>query len=184
MGENWEALGRAVKQRRESRRLPQDLIDRGGPGAMTMRKIEQAETTAIRPKTKSQLEFALGWPPGYVDRILDGTSDQVEIDQPITVTLGTAVAEQATVSPVVASTRKGLDDSDRVFLEALDRHAGTRVQFMMAEAPITAVVGGLMVRLAQEETPTPATAKLLDAALAWMDEHTEKARQGIRQAGE
>ncbi|HTF49512.1 MAG TPA: hypothetical protein VK735_18875, partial [Pseudonocardia sp.] len=45
-GENWQALAAAVKARRELLRLPQQLIGHDGPGEMTMRKIERAETTA------------------------------------------------------------------------------------------------------------------------------------------
>lgn len=80
-GVDWEALGACVKARREELRLPQDLVDRGGPGEMTMRKIERGETEAIRNKTKTQLERVLGWLPGQVDRILTGES-VAELPQP------------------------------------------------------------------------------------------------------
>jgi hypothetical protein len=42
---------------------------------MTVRKIEYAEATSLRPKTKNQLEVALSWPEGYVDQVLKGTAD-------------------------------------------------------------------------------------------------------------
>lgn len=77
--ENWQALAKAVKARRMQQRLPQDLVDRGGPGEMTMRKIERGEPTSIRPKTKVQLERALNWPDGIVDRILDDTAIREEL---------------------------------------------------------------------------------------------------------
>lgn len=78
---DWEALGAAVKARREQLRLPQDLINHGGPGEMTVRKIERGEVTAIRNKTKTQLERALAWPDGNVDRILDGTAGTIPSDE-------------------------------------------------------------------------------------------------------
>lgn len=67
---NWAVLAEAVKRRRAELRAPQDLSQLGGPGEMTVRRIERAETTAIRGKTKTQLEHALGWPMGLVDRLL------------------------------------------------------------------------------------------------------------------
>lgn len=60
-------------------RLPQDLIDRGGPGEMTVRRIEKAETTAIRNKTKTQLEHALDWPSGTVDELLAGNAEPTQM---------------------------------------------------------------------------------------------------------
>jgi hypothetical protein len=85
-GEQWPALGAAVKARREQLRLPQDLVARGGPGEMTVRKIERAEVITIRNKTKTQLEHALAWPRGYVDELLNGTAiaDDVIAEPPTT----------------------------------------------------------------------------------------------------
>lgn len=68
----WDLLASAVKERREQLRLPQDLVNEGGPSEFTVRKIERAETTAIRNKTKTQLEQALQWPRGRVDDLLTG----------------------------------------------------------------------------------------------------------------
>lgn len=76
MSENWEALADAVKERRVQLRLPQDLSGYGGPGAMTVRKVEHCETTAIRAQTKTQLEVALHWPTGLVDRLLQGDTSE------------------------------------------------------------------------------------------------------------
>lgn len=69
---DWASLGRAVRARREELRLPQDLVSRGGPSEFTVRKIERAETEAIRNRTKTQLEDVLQWERGDVDRILAG----------------------------------------------------------------------------------------------------------------
>jgi len=69
---DWDALASAVRARREELRLPQDLVSRGGPSEFTVRKIERAETDAIRSRTKTQLEQVLQWQRGDVDRILAG----------------------------------------------------------------------------------------------------------------
>lgn len=61
-------------------RLPQNLIDQGGPSEFTIRKLERGETEAIRPKTKSQIERALGASDGWVDRILTGTATPEDLD--------------------------------------------------------------------------------------------------------
>lgn len=55
---------------------------------MTMRRIERAETKAIRNKTKTQLEQALEWRPGVVDRILDGTVTEEELAEHATYIFG------------------------------------------------------------------------------------------------
>lgn len=77
--EDWRGLANAVQARRKALRLPLDLVDRGGPSEMTMRKIERGESTTVRPKTKVQLEHALGWPDGIVDRILAGNATEEEL---------------------------------------------------------------------------------------------------------
>jgi transcriptional regulator with XRE-family HTH domain len=69
---DWAALGEAVKARRAQLRLPQDLARHGGPSDITVRKIERAEVSAIRNQTRTQLEAALRWPSGHVDRLLAG----------------------------------------------------------------------------------------------------------------
>ena len=46
---------------------------------MTVRKIERGEPVAIRNKTKVQLEHALLWGDGLVDKILAGTATDEEL---------------------------------------------------------------------------------------------------------
>lgn len=48
---------------------------------MTTRKLERGETQAIRNKTKTQLERALDWPDGVVDKILAGTATPSEVTE-------------------------------------------------------------------------------------------------------
>lgn len=50
-----------------------DRARRGGPGEATVRRIERGEAGEVRPRTKSQLEMALDWPAGGIDRTLEGT---------------------------------------------------------------------------------------------------------------
>ncbi|MCF7550487.1 hypothetical protein [Pseudonocardia sp. WMMC193] len=75
MTDDWGALAKAVRARRESLRMAQaDLATHGGPGEATVRRIERGEVSSVRAGTKSQLEAALRWHPGTVDRVLDGTA--------------------------------------------------------------------------------------------------------------
>lgn len=77
---DWQALAQAVKDRRAELRLPQDLVVRGGPGAMTARRVERAEVGVLRGHTKNQLECALDWPRGHVDVLLRGAGPTGPLD--------------------------------------------------------------------------------------------------------
>lgn len=73
-------LARHVRARREALRLAQaDLAGKGGPKAATVRRVERAEVPGLRAQTKTQLEQALGWERGLIDRIVDGTATEEEI---------------------------------------------------------------------------------------------------------
>ena len=74
---HWRELGDAVNWRRLRMRLPQDLSDRGGPGEITIRKIERGDGEGIRAKTRGELELALDWPTGLVDAILETGLDSL-----------------------------------------------------------------------------------------------------------
>lgn len=81
MGENWAALGEAVKTRRDKLKLRQsDLEARGGPGHGTVRNIEQVARTSYAPRTFAQLEQALNWPTGTVQKILNGTATEEDVN--------------------------------------------------------------------------------------------------------
>jgi hypothetical protein len=77
--QDWAALAAEVRKRREQLRLPQDLVNRGGPSEFTIRKIESGQPVSIRPHTKTRLERALEMPPGLVDEILGGTATESEL---------------------------------------------------------------------------------------------------------
>lgn len=79
MGGDWKALAEAVHGRRRQLRLPLDLSDRGGPGEMAVRRIEQTATRGIRDVTKTRLEHVLQWEPGLVDDILAGTATEEQV---------------------------------------------------------------------------------------------------------
>jgi hypothetical protein len=153
---DWDALATAVKARRERLRVPQDLVDLGGPGEMTMRKIERAEAASLRNRTKGQLEWALDWPAGLVDRILDGTATQEDIDSVVVRDKGRAslsglsAVVNARKDPAAAAnlgrldaqlpglqasatgnvTRHGRDDEHAIF-----RHASALVPLLARRAP-------------------------------------------------
>lgn len=61
-------------------RLPQNLAGRNGPGEVTVRKIERGEGASVQPRTWARLETALAAPEGWVDRVLDGTATEVDLD--------------------------------------------------------------------------------------------------------
>ena len=85
----WEALARAVQQRRAELNLRQhDLEERGGPSVGTVRNVEQGARSSYNLRTLTQLEVALRWPPGTVRKILNGqaTDDDlsaVSVQQPL-----------------------------------------------------------------------------------------------------
>lgn len=68
----WARLADAVRERRKQKRLPMDLSTHEGPSEITVRKIERGEPISIAPRTMTQLERALAWRHGSVDRILAG----------------------------------------------------------------------------------------------------------------
>lgn len=76
----WDDLAREVKRRREAMRLPQNLAGRNGPGEITVRKIERGEGASVQPRTWARLEAALAAREGWVDRILDGTADEDDLN--------------------------------------------------------------------------------------------------------
>lgn len=70
--QDWGALGKVVLGRRRFLNLSQaDVAANGGPGEVTVRRIERGESTAIRGRTKRQIEKVLAWPAGTVDHVLN-----------------------------------------------------------------------------------------------------------------
>ena len=61
--------------------LPVDLAAHGGPGEMTIRRIESGSTESIRLATKANLESALELRPGTIDRVLDGTASDEDLSE-------------------------------------------------------------------------------------------------------
>lgn len=72
-GEKWDRLADAVRQRRVALGLRQaDMEGAGGPSYATVRNVEQSQRTKYAPRTFIQLERALSWPAGTIERILLG----------------------------------------------------------------------------------------------------------------
>ncbi|MBF6558472.1 MAG: hypothetical protein IVW52_20465 [Acidimicrobiales bacterium] len=186
---NWTALGRAVKARRESLRLGQDLIDHGGPSDLTIRKIERGETRAIRNKTRDQLESALRWMPGTVDKVLSGA---------LTADLAAAlpqVAHQGGVSAVALHGESSLTVGRRDGRVANDRPSGSSTS--AATAPGFTVAPkrpakDVMISLGSVESAAAAQAALESVArnFAVHEAHLREAlgdtveivREAVRQA--
>lgn len=104
----WDNLGDAIRHRRTELRLAQELGTRGGPSEITVRKLERAEVTTIRGRTKTQIEHALQWPVGHVDRLLAGTPASGALSAP-------PEAPQAVESPrpMFPTVQSAVDDDAR-----------------------------------------------------------------------
>jgi transcriptional regulator with XRE-family HTH domain len=98
-GPCWTALAAALTARRRELRLSQaELAARGGPSEITVSNLERGRVTSwVREKTKRQLEDALNWPDGLIDRILYGSVSAEE-------------AKVQTARPVAAPVR-GMSDA-------------------------------------------------------------------------
>lgn len=85
--ENWERLGRFVKERREKMGLTQlDVQKAGGPSAAKQREIENGRTDVLSLSKRRDLERALGWTAGSIDAALKG-GDPDPADHPRQVAL-------------------------------------------------------------------------------------------------
>lgn len=74
---NWQRLAKEVLARRLGLGLKQtDLADLGGPSYLSVSLIERAAQGRYRGLTLSKLEAALGWKPGTVAAILDGSAGE------------------------------------------------------------------------------------------------------------
>jgi transcriptional regulator with XRE-family HTH domain len=85
----WAILGRALRDSRTRQGLSaEQLVERareqgGSVAGRTIYAFERAETTPTRkPQKLEQVAAALGWQPGYVDRILDGEDPNSVLGQP------------------------------------------------------------------------------------------------------
>lgn len=104
-GLKWDELAAAVRRRRDQKQLRQsDLEARGGPSSGTVRNIEQATRTSYSPRTFVQLEHALDWPDGTVEKILAGTATPSEVAEVVTrrpaATLQRVAAAQDALRPM------------------------------------------------------------------------------------
>lgn len=104
--QDWSALAAEVRRRRERFRLPQDLAPRGGPSEFTVHKIEAGTAGgSIRPHTKTRLEHALRMPSGLVDKILDGTATEEDLDEEVA---GRDASDWAALADAVRQRRTAL----------------------------------------------------------------------------
>ena len=75
---DWERLGRAIEERIASLHLTQADIQRlGGTSPAKVREIVNGRTETLSPSKRRDLERALKWDPGSVDKILDGGTPSV-----------------------------------------------------------------------------------------------------------
>src|SRR5687768_13625047 len=76
-----KALGAAIRARRDDMRMSQtDLASRSGVSEATVRRIESGGVGNLRNRTKTGLERALQWRKGNVDRILDGSVTEEDLN--------------------------------------------------------------------------------------------------------
>lgn len=72
-----QRLATAVRARRTALGLAQgDLSSRGGPGVVTVGKIEQGKIQQPQPSTLERLDRALRWQPGSAAGVLAGQQPQ------------------------------------------------------------------------------------------------------------
>lgn len=69
----WEELASAVRRRRTAMGMRQgDIPANGGPSSGTVKNLEQSARTTYSERTIADLEVALMWKPGDVERLLTG----------------------------------------------------------------------------------------------------------------
>lgn len=140
--DDYRALGRAAKRRREQLGITQEQMqDHGGPSPASVRNIEKG---VARPRGRTMLELdrALGWKPGTSEAIVAGTADPdpttwVELAR--TYTVGTA-GETNTAGPVhhertvtdTAGTADSVTMSGTGYLNVEARAIGTAHHFALA----------------------------------------------------
>lgn len=67
----WQAIGRVAKKRRERMRLNQEELHLfGGPKVATVGKFERAAQPSFPTRTQKQMEDALGWLPGTIEKAI------------------------------------------------------------------------------------------------------------------
>lgn len=71
--ENWDRLAEFVSKRMDELDLTQAQIQqRGGPSPAKVREITSRRTSTMSPSKRRDLERALDWGPGSIDRVLAG----------------------------------------------------------------------------------------------------------------
>ena len=174
---DWQALAIALRQRRKALRLRQaDLEARGGPGQGTVRNLEQAARSSYARRTFQQLEHALDWPDGIVERILDGTATPEELNQ--RVVRGSASTD---FGPAVVGGVAHIGN-----LPPEERVEQVRRLEAMAPSPeqrsdsTVALAAELLARLVSERPDVPALLQTVDALTQLVRELTERERAALR----
>lgn len=74
MAEDWTRLGELIREERVGvRRLRQPAFAAYiGIGPRTLRKLERGEAASYDDDILRAVEFAMGWAPGSVERVLSG----------------------------------------------------------------------------------------------------------------
>lgn len=69
----WRGVGRALTRRQNELGLSQqDLAERSGVSAATLRKLAAGGSGGFRPQTLARVSEALEWPPGALMAVLEG----------------------------------------------------------------------------------------------------------------
>lgn len=73
MSKDWDAVAAAINTRMEERDMTQvELSKRSRVSVATLRQIQQAVPKRRSPRTLSDISEALGFEPGYLERLADG----------------------------------------------------------------------------------------------------------------
>jgi transcriptional regulator with XRE-family HTH domain len=82
-GEDWDAVAEAIQTRLAETRMTQlDVASRARLSLTTIRELQHnLNSRRRRPQTLAAVSQALGWPPSYLQQVLNGDQPQPHEDE-------------------------------------------------------------------------------------------------------
>lgn len=116
---DWEAVGRAVYQRRVELGMErqQDLADQAGIHINTVGRVERGVPSTRKSSTWPKIEAALRWPAGYISKLAGGEISDAE-------------------APIPESAVNGIHQAVRDAIEAVEPNVTLRQSREIADAVI------------------------------------------------
>ncbi len=117
VAEDWDAVARAIQDRlTETRATQMDVASRARVSLTTLRELQHnANPRRRRPQTLSAVSEALGWPPEYLTRVLQGEPSHAHPDEssdPVLKSLKDLEDEIADLRARVVQIERQLADGD------------------------------------------------------------------------